>query len=63
MELCSSNGHDEVCYESSFCPVCTAIEDGEIVVKELETTKSLLMSDIDDLEKEIENLKKMVDAG
>lgn len=51
MELCS-DGHDEVCFDSRYCPVCGALKD----ISALEDT-------INDLENEIEQLKAEINDG
>ncbi len=35
MELCS-NGHEEVCYESRFCPVCAVKEEMQEKIDKLQ---------------------------
>jgi len=35
MELCS-NGHEEICYEVRFCPLCEMMEEKEDIIKEKE---------------------------
>jgi len=51
MKLCS-NGHDEVCFDCRYCPVCSVSED----VAALEDT-------INDLENEIEQLEAEINDG
>ena len=34
MQLCST-GHDEICYESRNCPLCTAIQEADKLQKDI----------------------------
>lgn len=36
MYLCA-NGHEEVCYEDTYCPACTALEESGRAFNEIET--------------------------
>lgn len=54
MELCSI-GHDEVCYETGYCPACTAM-------KILQDTIDTMWADNDRLTIELDNMQKIMDA-
>ena len=47
MELCK-DGHDDICYDARYCPLCEALED----IKELEKEIASLEEKITELEGE-----------
>lgn len=55
MNMCSDN-HDEIVYDSRFCPVCTALQ--EII--DLKSSFNLLENDYLQLEEKYEELKDNV---
>jgi len=50
MDLCS-DGHEEICYERRYCPVCD-------LKKELTDEIDTLKSEISELKDQIENLQE-----
>lgn len=54
MELCSI-GHEEVCYETRFCPACA-------VKEELQTKIEDLQKENDSLNEELDNIQAKLDA-
>jgi peptidoglycan hydrolase CwlO-like protein len=59
MEICSSE-HDEICYESHFCPVCAIKEDTANEINALDDEISSLRADIDSLMKENDELLQRI---
>lgn len=57
MDLCN-DGHDEVCYEGSTCPLCEVIGEREDLLKEnmeLEERLEKANDEIDDLSDQVNN--------
>jgi len=55
MELCSNN-HDEICFDSHYCPMCNMRDDSEDRIAELEDEISELKNTNSKLEDEIAEL-------
>ena len=50
MEMCSKYGHDEIVYDSKYCPLCEAEVLREKITNELEEKIKELENKIQDLE-------------
>lgn len=50
MELCSDE-HDEVCYESRYCPVCTLKDEKDNEIEEKNSEIKSLIDDMEELQK------------
>ena len=56
MDLCS-NGHEEVCFESNYCPACYVISEKVVEIKDQEADNDTLSRKIDELEEKIKDLE------
>lgn len=56
MNLCD-DGHDEVCYDSNFCPVCMMRNEKNEEIKSIESKEEELRGEITSLEREVASLQ------
>ncbi len=61
MNLCS-DGHDEVCYETRYCPACEIKDDLNIQIEKLESQIGDLEVNLLDVQEELKKIQENKNA-